>query len=153
MTEPAAPLTDDAPLRAIGEGLLAGSLPVAQWTHRAHLLAALWLMRTRPDLELRRDLPGIIWRYNEASGTANTDSSGYHETITQFYLLALGSCRARLPAALPLHELANRVLASRFAARELPLDYWSRPRLFSVQARRVWVPPDKAAFDFERLPL
>ena len=116
-------------------------------------LTALWLLREHPELDLRRDLPGIIWRYNEASGTANTDSGGYHETITQFYLLALGSCRARLPAGLPLHEQANRVLASRFAARELPLDYWSRERLFSVEARRVWVPPDRAAFDFERIPL
>jgi hypothetical protein len=153
MTDPGPPYIDDAPLRRIGEGLLARSLPAAEWTHRAHLLAALWLLCERPELELRRDLPGIIWRYNEASGTANTDSGGYHETITQFYLLALGSCRARLPAALPLHEQANRLLASRFAARDLPLDYWSRARLFSVQARRVWVPPDRAPFDFERIPL
>ena len=59
------PLTEfasDAPIRHIGEGLLDRSLPKAEWTHRAHLLATLWLLQERPDLELRRDLPGIIWR-------------------------------------------------------------------------------------------
>jgi len=146
-------LLDDGPLREIGEGLLARTLPKAAWTHRAHLLAALWLLRHRPDLELRRDLPGIIWRYNEASGTRNTDGGGYHGTITQFYLLALGSFRACLPASLPLHAEANCLLGTRFAAREFPLDYWSRERLFSLEARRVWVPPDRAAFDFDRIPI
>ena len=153
MNAPISALRDDSPLRAIGEGLLARTLPKVEWTHRAHLLAALWLMRERPDLELRRDLPGIIWRYNEASGTTNTDSAGYHETITQFYLLALARARARLPAGLPLHAEANRLLDSRFAAPDFPLDYWSRERLFSVEARRVWVPPDKAPFDFDRIPI
>ena len=35
----------------LGEGLVARSLPKAEWTHAAHFAAALWLMRvamTRP---------------------------------------------------------------------------------------------------------
>lgn len=153
MNAPLTQFASDAPIRHIGEGLLARSLPKAEWTHRAHLLATLWLMQERPDLELRRDLPGIIWRYNEASGTRNTDSGGYHETITQFYLLALASFRARLPAALPLTRQAERLLASPLAKHDLPLDYWQRETLFSVEARRVWVAPDKAPFDFERIEI
>ena len=31
-------------------------------------------------------MPGIIRTYNEAVGTANTDTAGYHETLTQLYI-------------------------------------------------------------------
>ncbi len=153
MPTAAPPFADDAPIRYVGLGLLARSLPKAEWTHQAHLLATLYLMQERPDLELRRDLPGIIWRYNQASGTTNTDSAGYHETITQFYLLALANFRARLPAELPLHRQAGLLLSSAFAAHDLPLEHWRRETLFSVEARRVWVAPDKAPLDFARLTI
>ncbi len=58
-------------IRRIGEGLLDCSLPKADWTHAAHCIACLYLMRWRPDIDLDLDLPGIIWRYNLASGTPN----------------------------------------------------------------------------------
>jgi hypothetical protein len=83
--------TDDEPMRALGRRLLDRTLPKAEWTHQAHLVATLYLLCERPDVDVELALPGIIWRYNEASGTRNTDSGGYHETITRFYLRALGA--------------------------------------------------------------
>jgi hypothetical protein len=145
--------TEDEPIRAIGRRLLDCSLPKAEWTHQAHLVATLYLLRERPEVDVDLALPGIIWRYNEASGTANTDSGGYHETITRFYLRALKSFLGRTTTGAPLHRLNERLLASRFGAHELPLDYYTRERLFSVQARRVWVEPDRARFDFAAIPM
>ncbi len=41
---------DDASIVAIGEGLLAATLPRDAWTHEAHLAACCWLLRDRPDI-------------------------------------------------------------------------------------------------------
>lgn len=143
----------DEPIRAVCRGLLARTLPKEQWTHQAHLVATLCLMREHPEIDLDLAMPGIIWRYNEASNgpNANTDTGGYHETITRFYLKALRAYLARQPKHMPLHRLNGALIRSRFAAHDFPLDYYTRERLFSVEARRVWVEPDRAAFDFDLL--
>ncbi len=70
-----------------GRGLLDRSLPKSERTHAAHFAAALWLFR-RPDTDVMRDMPRLIRAYNEATGVHNTDTSGYHETITIGCLLA-----------------------------------------------------------------
>lgn len=143
----------DEPMRALTRGLLARTLLKTQWTHQAHIVATLTLLREHPEIDLDLALPGIIWRYNEASNgpNANTDSGGYHETITRFYLRALRAFLARQPTGAPLHALNNCIIRTRFAAHDFPLDYYSRERLFSVEARRVWVEPDRAAFDFDSI--
>ena len=48
----------------------------------------LWLIRHRPALNLDETLPGLIRAFNEATGTPNTDTGGYHETITRASLRA-----------------------------------------------------------------
>ena len=39
------------------------------------------LLLRHPALCAERDMPGLIRAYNEATGVAKTDSSGYHETL------------------------------------------------------------------------
>jgi hypothetical protein len=46
------------------------------------------------------------------------------------------------PAAEPLALAVNALLASEVGARDWPLRFYSRERLFSVGARRTFVPPD-----------
>jgi hypothetical protein len=75
--------SSDAEICAIGEALLARTLPKPAWTHPAHFAAAVWLIRCRPDLRAKPVMPGIIRAYNAATGVANTPTGGYHETITQ----------------------------------------------------------------------
>jgi hypothetical protein len=138
------PFADDAAVRRVGEGLLARTLPRAEWTHEAHLAACLWLLTERADVLPERDLPGIIRRYNVSVGGENTDSAGYHETLTQLYIrgvrMFLADC-----AAVGLAGRVNALLASEIAPRNWPLQFYSRERLFSVAARRGWVGPDLAA--------
>ena len=81
---PACLPADDAIAR-IGEGLLARTLPRADWTHEAHLAATTYLLTRRPDIDLDNELPGIIRRYNESVGGVNNDTQGYHETITRAF--------------------------------------------------------------------
>ncbi|NGM50416.1 hypothetical protein G5B46_12425 [Caulobacter sp. 602-2] len=130
----------------LAERLLDASLPKAEWTHAAHLVATLRLVRTRND-GLERDLPGVIRAYNEAVGGVNDDTSGYHETITQAYLAAIRGFVAALPAGLDDGEAAARLLATPLGDKAWPLAFWSRERLFSVEARRGWVAPDLAPLE------
>jgi hypothetical protein len=137
-----APYTDDA-VADLAARLLDRSLPKAQWTHAAHLVATLRLVRTR-DEDLERDMPGIIRAYNVAVGGVNDDHNGYHETITQAYLAAIRAFVAALPAETSDGEAARRLLATPMGDKAWPLSFWSRERLFSVEARRGWVEPDLA---------
>ncbi len=73
--------SSDADIERIGRGIIDRSLPKAEWTHAAHFAAAFWLLRS-PERDALREMPGFIRAYNEATGTPNTDTGGYHETIT-----------------------------------------------------------------------
>lgn len=132
-----------AAIRRVGEGLLARTLPRPEWTHEAHLAATLWLVVERPDIDLDTELPGIIRTYNEAVGGRNTDSEGYHETITRVYLAAVRAHAAET-AGDELCARANALLASDRGRRDWPLRFYSAARLFSVAARRDYVEPDQA---------
>jgi hypothetical protein len=92
-------------------------------------------------------MPGIIRAYNEVTGVENTDTGGYHETITQ---ASLRGARAFIAAheAASLHVLVNDLLVSPLGDPDWLFTYWSRGRLFSVEARRVWVDPDLRALPF-----
>ncbi|THD65544.1 hypothetical protein [Phenylobacterium sp.] len=131
----------------VGLGLIYRSLPKAEWTHAAHFAAALWLLRHRPDWRLAERMPPLIRAYNEATGVENSDSGGYHETITQASLAAAGAVLASHPPDRPLNEIVDALMAGPLGRSDWPLAYWSKDRLFSVEARRVWIEPDLQAFD------
>jgi hypothetical protein len=135
----------DAEIAHIGEGLLARTLPRAEWTHEAHLAATTYLLTRRPDIAIDAELPGIIRSYNESVGGVNDDTQGYHETITRLFLHGGRLVLAEADLREPLHELVNQLLLSPMGRRDWPLRFYSPGHLFSVEARRRFVPPDIAA--------
>jgi hypothetical protein len=141
------PFHSDEEIVAIGLGLLHRSLPKSSWAHAAHFAAALWLLARRPDLDCPREIPGLIRAYNEATGVANTDTSGSHETITLASLRAARAFLAEDPSR-PLFMTCNALLRSSLGDSKWLLAYWSRTRLFSAEARRIWVDPDLVVFPF-----
>jgi len=144
MTEPRLFKSDEAVAR-VGKGLVARDLPRAEWTHEAHLAATAYLLLRRPDVDLDRFLPDIIRGYNERVGGVNSDTAGYHETITRAYLHGVRLYLADADLGAPLHMLVNDLLRSPIGRRDWPLRFWSRERLFSVEARRAFVVPDLEA--------
>jgi hypothetical protein len=62
------------------------TLPKEQWTHLAHLYTGLWHVLTYDFDEALCLMRSRIITYNEHVGGANTATSGYHETLTVFYL-------------------------------------------------------------------
>jgi hypothetical protein len=125
----------DAEIEHLGEGLLARTLPREEWTHEAHLAATAYLLLKRSDIDVDKRLPDIIRKYNESVGGVNSDTEGYHETITRLFL-------AEADLREPLHELVNELLLSPMGRRDWPLRFYSPQRLFSVEARREWIQPD-----------
>jgi hypothetical protein len=141
--------SSDAEIERIGRGLIDRSLPKPQWTHAAHFAAAFWLLRS-PDRNAVREMPCFIRAYNEATGTPNTDTGGYHETITLASLRAASAWLADRPHS-RLHVALEELLASSFGRSDWLLAYWTRPVLFSVAARRAWVEPDLKPLPFPGL--
>jgi hypothetical protein len=136
----------DAEIERIGRGVIARTLPKSEWTHAAHFAAALWLL-TRPDVDAFAEMPGLIRAYNTATGVPNTDTEGYHETITLASLRAARAHLAERPAA-PLSESLATLLAGPHGGSAWPLAYWTKPVLFSPAARRAWVEPDLQPLPF-----
>ena len=103
------------------------------------------MLLKRPDIDLDAELPGFIRRFNESVGGVNSDSDGYHETITRAYLRGIRLFLEEADQSEPLHELVNQLLLSPMGRRDWPLRFWSKGRLMSVEARRHFVEPDVAA--------
>lgn len=152
MTEEHEPrlFADDASVRHIGEGLIARTLARPEWTHEAHLAACVYILLERPDILPERDLPDIIRSFNLSVGGVNSDTEGYHETITQVYIGAVRSFLARTDPALPLAEKVNRLLLAPEGRRDWPLRFYSSELLFSKEARLGWVEPDLARTSLSR---
>lgn len=133
----------DSDIRAIGEGLLARTLPREAWTHEAHLGACLWLISERADIDVDAEIATIISRYNESVGGVNDDTQGYHDSITRAYVAGVRLFLLET-AEQGLAERVNAMLLSEVGRRDWPLRFYSRNLLFSVAARRAFVEPDLA---------
>ena len=131
----------DSEICAIGEGLLACALPREAWTHEAHLGACLWLLTERRDIDVDAEIAGVIRRFNESVGGVNDDTQGYHDSITRAYVAGVRLFLAQT-AETDLAERVNALLLSDMGRRDWPLRFYSRERLFSVEARRQFVEPD-----------
>ncbi|AJA10547.1 hypothetical protein SKP52_18385 [Sphingopyxis fribergensis] len=135
----------DADIRALGEGLLACTLPREAWTHEAHLGACLWLLTERPDIDVDAEIAPIIRRFNESVGGVNDDTQGYHDSITRAFVAAVRSFLSGTNET-GLAARVNAMLLSDVGRRDWPLRFYSRDLLFSVAARRAFVEPDLAPF-------
>jgi hypothetical protein len=139
-------LNSDADIDHVARGLIDRSLPKSEWTHAAHFAAALWLIK-RGGARAMREMGPLIMAYNEATGVANTDTGGYHETITVASLRAASSWLLSRPG-ISLHAVHSEMLATPIGRSDWLLAYWSKPLLFSVRARKSWVEPDLAPLPF-----
>ena len=123
------------------------TLPKAEWTHAAHLVVGLFYCYHHP-LGVAKNLmsDGIYW-LNDAHGTPNTETSGYHETLTVFWLKTIANYLEKTGREAGLAALANGLLAT-VPDTNLPLKYYSRELLFSTEARLGYVEPDLEDFSF-----
>ena len=131
-----------ARIEAIAARFEAAALPAVEWTHETHLTMGVWhVARFGPDAALERLRAGIR-ALNAAHGTIDSDTRGYHETITRAFVHLLDAFLRGRPEGEALAVSVAALLASPLAAREVMLRHYSKATLFSVAARRGWVEPD-----------
>jgi hypothetical protein len=104
---------------------------------------ALWYLSRLPQEEalarMREGLLRFISHYGE---------SGYHETMTVFWLRAVRGFLDQSGAdARSLADQANR-LAKAVGDSRLIYDYYSQERLKCAAAREGWIEPDLKPLDF-----
>lgn len=122
-----------------------GSWPSAEWKHAHHLvMATCYVLAYGRDEALTRARVNIA-KYNEAQGGENTADSGYHETLTVFWI-------DRVAEAIP--KEGSRVEAVRHVVDQLApkRDVWRRYYSFDVvksqEARSRYVAPDWSVSPF-----
>jgi hypothetical protein len=121
----------------------AQAIPASEWNHRCHLLVGAWhVFHLGPDLALERLRAGIR-RLNQVHGTPETETRGYHETITRAHVELLAIFLGGFPAATPLEARAAALLESPLASPQALLRFYDRPRLLSPAARAGWLEPDR----------
>lgn len=126
-------------LKELIAGFEDGTYPKEKWTHLAHFYMALWYCYhfPLPDAVIR--IRNGIRHYNEAVGGQNTDHSGYHETITMFYIIQVSSYLVtnrkdwlQLLEELPKQDFINKEFISQF---------YSKEQLAHPDCRKHWIAP------------
>lgn len=117
------------------------TLPKEKWTHEAHLIVGVWFCKNFEFPKALDLLRYHIKTYNVSAGTPNTDSQGYHETLTRFWLLIVANF-VKLNATKTFEETAEAFVNSDWASRNLALGFYSHEVLFSLKARKESVEPD-----------
>ena len=120
-----------------------GILPKEQWTHTAHFIMAAWYCIKAPLPQAVEKIREGIKRYNVSVGGKNTDSSGYHETITLFYTMTIAHYLVAAGVRTLTDETLSVFLQQPFLAKEHIHRFYSKELLMSVEARRGWVEPDR----------
>ena len=128
-------------IKALIHGFESGELPRSEWTHGAHLTIACWYLVCHPEPEATRAIREGIQRFNKARGIITTEKSGYHETMTIFWIHVVRHYLSTATLECSLVGLMNG-LVCRYADKNLPFEYYTRERLMSWEARTVWIAPD-----------
>jgi len=126
-----------------------GTLPKCRWTHGAHLLTGACYVHTF-GVEAAADRMRVgVKRYNLAVGGKNTETSGYHETITVAWVKILDRLlrEAQAERGMSRAEFAALAVARYEGDHSHPQRYYDFDLVASTEARRVWVAPTLASFD------
>jgi hypothetical protein len=125
-------------------GFEEGTLPKSEWTHGAHVAAAASYLFVSQNFSIAPVLPLMrarISNYNLAVGGANTPTSGYHETLTHFWLLIVSRHLREDPPASRL-EAARNAVSAFGEERSLHIRYYSGDVVKDTAARQTWRAPD-----------
>lgn len=121
------------------------SLPHEEWNHTAHLLVGLWYCQHHDFNQALRKMKFGVTAYNQATGTINSDTDGYHETITRFWLMVILEF---IKSSNKDSDLYNSFVNSRYAKRDYIFNFYDRTHLFSKEARHSWLKPTSKTSNF-----
>ena len=125
------------------QGFLSCQLAKGEFSHEAHLIAALYLLAKYGD----NTLPVIrqhLLDYLSSIGVENNDTSGYHETMTVFWLWRLKKRFADKDGQVLWNQENIDELVEEFemTERNIWLEHYSKELMPSIAARKHFVEPD-----------
>ena len=130
------PFKDDEEIAELVRRFESCELHPADFRHYQHLTVALWYVRRFAD-----DMASEKMRLGIQKLAAAYGKSGYHETITLFWVAMVRDFAATAGAEEEICDLANRLVAS-FMNKDLIREYYSDELLASPEAKERWVEPD-----------
>ena len=122
------------------------TLPKDRWTHGAHLLTGACYVHQLGESAATEKIRTCVRRYNEAVGGKNTDTSGYHETITIAWIKLLAKL-LRESGPIRRAEFAQLAVQRFESDRGILRRHYDFDVVNSVDARKRWVPPTLAPLD------
>lgn len=112
------------------------TLPQSKWDHNAHIIIAFWYNTNYTFDEALPLVKEQIKTYNVAVGTPNTAHSGYHETLTIFWMIFTKNYLFDNPRE-ELIRVLNQFLEL-YPNKNTPFKFYNRESLFSTKARKNW---------------
>jgi hypothetical protein len=115
-------------------------LPAAEFNHSGHVAIAAHAIFHGPELALDRLRPAIR-RFNESIGGENSETAGYHETITRLWCIVVARAVSSIVPATD-YDAACIAVSALGHRRDLFREYYSWDVLADRNARRAWIAPD-----------
>jgi len=132
------------------EKFISRTLEKKDWTHYAHLTVGLWHLKNFELDESVCRMKSSIICYNVSTNTLNTGSTGYHETLTIFWLEILRFFISMHPYD-SLLDTCNLFLNSPLSDRKLAAQFYDEKELMSTLHRSRYMLPTKKGLDRETL--
>tara|TARA_R110000744_G_scaffold139157_4_gene250173 strand:+ start:3716 stop:4159 length:444 start_codon:yes stop_codon:yes gene_type:complete len=124
------------------------SLNKPEWNYETHIILAIWYNWHYTFEQALKIVRTNIKAYNESVGTPNTEISGYHETLTVFWMTLTKNF-----LAYNFHEKIDNVINEFLKTREADISttsaYYSNEVLFSKKARREWINGNKKPINLD----
>ena len=118
-------------------------LPREAWTHGAHVgVCAYYAFDHDEEATLAIMRPGIR-TFNESVGGQNTATSGYHESVTRVWVMAIAAHLRANPAEPMGGGSRSAVDCDSTSPREVLQQCYSFDVIADSRARAEWVPPDR----------
>jgi len=128
-------------IRSLVSEFEACSFHPSEFRHHKHLAVVLWYVANLPYHEASEQMKRGIQRLAASYG-----KTGYHETITEFWLRMVRGFLAEGEHTESIAGLANQVVE--MYDKNLILDYYSPELLASPEAKTNWLAPDLKPLPF-----
>jgi hypothetical protein len=109
---------------------------VHEFGHDKHLAVAAWYVTALGAQEALDRMRASLSRF-----TAHHGKTGYHETITRFWLEIVADFLQTQDATGSLADKVNRLVGC-YPDKNVLFDYYSRELVMSEEARGTWMEPD-----------
>jgi hypothetical protein len=135
-------LGSEADLRAFIRQFEEGTWPSTRWNHATHITMGSYYLLTCGHEEATARIKHGLYHYHLSQGGQHTNTSGYHETLTLFWIDRIEEYLRGLPRSLILLEKVAAATQHFGGQRDLHKQHYTCDLTNDPNARHAWVAPD-----------